>query len=347
MLKIINREKSVVTNFFFNEKQILLKDFKKKKIIFFVDNSLKKQFYNFFKINKKFYKAYFFVASEKFKKFDNVKKILSIFYKYNVSANDLICVVSGGSISDAVSFAASIYRRGIQYYMIPTTTMSAVDASSAGKTCINLFGTKNLIGSYHYAKKVFIFDYFLKSEPIPIKRQGYSEILKYALLGSKNLYKSLINKKNEDRKKIFSKTIIIRDKIRKIHPLISNLGHTYAHALEGIIKIGHGDSVSLGIMFEAFVALQMKIINEKLYYQILSAIRRLNLYSKFPKKINHKKLLDLMLKDKKSKNNKIGFVFIKKIGQISFPKKSKGELFYQLDSKDVQYYLKKFYEQNI
>ena len=91
----------------------------------------------------------------------------------------------------------------------------------------------------------------------------------------------------------------------------------------------------------------MKIITKKLYFKILDAIRKLNLYSKFPKNINNKKLIELMLKDKKSKNNKIGFVFIKKIGQISFPKKSKNEFFYQLDPREVKYYLNKFYEQNI
>ncbi len=343
MLTIKNNSKT--TYFYYNNKDFFIQSLKKTKHLFFVDKKLKKAFKKFVKLESN--KVYYLNANENLKDYKNVKKILLYLHKNNISSDDLIYVVGGGTISDLISFVSSIYKRGIDYILLPTTTMSAVDASSAGKTCINLFGTKNLIGSYHYAKKVFIFDHFLKSEPIRIKRQGYSEILKYTLLGSKSLFKSLVYKKSENQKKIFSETIIIRDKIRKVHPLVSNLGHTYAHALEGVLKIGHGDSVSLGIIFESFIALQMKIISKKLYYQILEAINKLNLYSKFPKKSNHKKLLNLMLKDKKSKNNKIGFVFIKKIGQISFPKKSKDEFFYQLDPKDVKNYLNKFYEQNI
>lgn len=335
MLTIKNNSKT--TFFFYNDKNFFTQSLKKKKYLFFVDKKLKNAFKKFAKIKSN--KIYYLKANESLKDYKNVQKILLYLHKNNISSDDLIYVVGGGTISDLISFVSSIYKRGVDYILLPTTTMAAVDASSAGKTCINFLGTKNLIGSYHYAKKVFIFDFFLKSEPIEIRRQGLSEIFKYSLLCSRKLFEQL-GKKNINNKKIFFDVIKIRDKLKKIHPLISNLGHTYAHALEGCMKISHGDSVALGLIFETYMAWQKNIISFKIFKIILRKMYILKLYNKFPKKINQKKLINLMLNDKKSKSEKIGFVFIKNIGQLKFFNNK--EYFYQLDKKEIKLFLKKF-----
>ena len=51
---------------------------------------------------------------------------------------------------------ASVYMRGVPLILIPTTLMGQVDATTAGKTCINSPTSKNLLGTLYFAKKVYI-----------------------------------------------------------------------------------------------------------------------------------------------------------------------------------------------
>ena len=44
--------------------------------------------------------------------------------------------------------AAALYMRGIPYVQMPTTLLSAVDASVGGKTAVDLPGGKNLAGAF-------------------------------------------------------------------------------------------------------------------------------------------------------------------------------------------------------
>ena len=57
----------------------------------------------------------------------------------------MILAVGGGVVLDLAAFLASVYMRGINLIMIPTTLIGMADASTAGKTCMNTSNTKNLI----------------------------------------------------------------------------------------------------------------------------------------------------------------------------------------------------------
>jgi len=61
----------------------------------------------------------------------------------------MICI-GGGVITDFGGYLASIYMRGIKHILIPTTLLSMVDASIGGKTGVNHFKGKNLIGTFYH-----------------------------------------------------------------------------------------------------------------------------------------------------------------------------------------------------
>jgi 3-dehydroquinate synthase len=55
-----------------------------------------------------------------------------------LNINTKLVVIGGGILQDLVGFCASIYARGIEYILIPTTLLAQTDSCVGGKTSINL-----------------------------------------------------------------------------------------------------------------------------------------------------------------------------------------------------------------
>ena len=212
-------------------------------------------------------KLIFFNPSEKNKSLKSVNSILGKLLKFNLNRNDLIISVGGGITGDVSGFVASVYKRGVNYFSIPTTLLAMVDSSIGGKTGVNSDYGKNSIGSFYQPKLVLVDSVFLKSLD---KRQmicGYAEILKHAIIKNKNFFNWLkYNSKRiflkEDSNGVVLKAIIksclIKSKIvskdfqEKNLRMILNFGHTFAHAIETenkySNKINHGEAVLMGIL---------------------------------------------------------------------------------------------------
>ncbi|HOU47323.1 MAG TPA: 3-dehydroquinate synthase, partial [Chitinophagales bacterium] len=83
----------------------------------------------------------------------------------NFDRKALIINLGGGVIGDMGGFAASCYKRGIDFINIPTTLLSQVDSSIGGKLGIDFKYGKNLIGLFQNPKRVFISSQFFKTLP--------------------------------------------------------------------------------------------------------------------------------------------------------------------------------------
>ena len=286
-------------------------------------------------------------ANEKTKHIKSISSLSAKLENSNCSRSDLIIAMGGGTILDISGFISSVYMRGIDLVMVPTTLMGQTDASSAGKTCVNGKLTKNLLGTLYLPKSVYNNVSVLKSCSNHSNRQGLSEILKYALLGSKKLLKLLdrySNKRSEQLLlQIIKETIKIRIKLRIVDPLKSNLGHTFGHAFESDSNntVSHGDAISVGILFALKLSIQKKMINQSDYERVYSLMQKLNLNTKVDKSINIRNIVSLMMKDKKSNGTHIGFVLLKEIG--NFSSNSKLQFAYIAPSK-IKAFLKKSFE---
>ena len=179
-----------------------------KKILSKFKNILKKNKHIFLGLN----------FSEKVKNFNTVKKILDILGKNNFNRNDCVISIGGGIAGDICAFAASIYKRGLKFVNIPSTLLSQVDSSIGGKTGINNFIGKNMIGSFCQPNAVIVDIIFLNSLPKKELICGYAEILKHSLVSDKkffiflkNNFKSILNLKP----KIVKKAILNSCKIKK------------------------------------------------------------------------------------------------------------------------------------
>ena len=258
----------------------------------------------------------FIDAEESAKDLNSYSNLVEILCQIGITRFDLIIAIGGGIVLDVVSFLASTYMRGIDLLMIPTTLIGQADASTAGKTCLNASSAKNILGTLYLPKYVYNNVKLLKTNSEYHLRQGFSEIFKYALLGSEELLQLLFKYKNDKSEntllEILAETISVRLKIRKRHVLASNFGHTFGHAFEKYsnFAVGHGDAISVGMLIALDFSFHEKLINKSLFDNIYSMMKELGLNTKINSGIDNIKLTKIMLMDKKSSNKLIRLVLI-------------------------------------
>ena len=174
----------------FKIKKILAENkIKTKKLIIIYDKNVPIKIISKFKAKLKEDKNIFLGIqfNEKIKNLDTVKKILDILGKNNFNRNDCLITIGGGIAGDICAFAASVYKRGLKFVNIPSTLLSQVDSSIGGKTGVNNFFGKNMIGTFCQPNVVITDTVFLKSLPRREMICGYAEILKHSLIKKKIL----------------------------------------------------------------------------------------------------------------------------------------------------------------
>ena len=306
------------------------------KVMVIYDRNIPKKilskFKNILKKNKHIFLGLSF--SEKVKNFNTVKKILDILGKNNFNRNDCVISIGGGIAGDICAFAASIYKRGLKFVNIPSTLLSQVDSSIGGKTGINNFIGKNMIGSFCQPNAVIVDIIFLNSLP---KRElicGYAEILKHSLISDKrffiflkNNFKSILNLKQKIVKKAIlnsckiKKAIIEKDERENNLRKTLNYGHTFAHAFESTMgytnKLNHGEAVLLGILAASKFSNKENLLSNNELGLIENHLLELkyNKLTNYFKKNSINKIINFMVKDKKNNNEDINLVLLKKIAK--------------------------------
>ncbi len=307
-----------------------------QKCLLIIDKNIPKKAINKITKSLKHYEVYkhYFFANEKNKNLKNINKTLNILFDKNFSREDCLISVGGGITGDVAGFAASLYKRGLQFVNIPSTLLSQVDSSVGGKTGVNTMHGKNSIGSFYQPRIVISDTEFLTSLP---KREiicGYGEILKHSLILNKNFYNYLsknISRILKLRSPFLEKSILESCKIKKLIVekdekekgirKILNFGHTFAHAYEATLgykkRLNHGEAVILGMQTALKFSLKKKIIREREYNSIIDHIDKVKFKSNVSNYFSSKHLntiLSFIIKDKKNNSDKINLILLKKIG---------------------------------
>src|SRR5437868_6959276 len=121
-------------------------------------------------------------AGEESKTIDFCIGIWKMLIDFGADRKSLLINLGGGVITDMGGFAASTFKRGIDFVHVPTTLLSQVDASVGGKTGIDIDSIKNIIGTFTQPKAVFIEYDFLKTLPARQILSGLAEMLKHGLI---------------------------------------------------------------------------------------------------------------------------------------------------------------------
>ncbi len=261
------------------------------------------------------------LAVEDSKDISHVVALVQWLTKIKATRADVVIAVGGGVVLDVVSFVASVFMRGIPLVMIPTTLIGQADASTAGKTCVNVGKDKNIVGSLYLPKTVYSNVSLLRTTSAHSWRQGFSEIVKYGLLGSARLLdlvkEYLALPRDPILITLLEETIRVRLSLRKIHPLVSNFGHTFGHAIEKYtcFEVAHGDAIAVGMVMALEFSAQKGIVAPETKSRLITLLKNYGLNTLVEPGVSAEKLTEYMLTDKKSSGNRIGLVLIEDIAK--------------------------------
>ncbi|WP_027085486.1 sedoheptulose 7-phosphate cyclase [Cohnella panacarvi] len=248
---VVNYEIAMTKDIFNPENEVIKKYCNDRKLLVLISESINKLYID--KISNYFsthfhpekYKIITINTNEQEKNMSAVLYICNEGKKFKLDRNSLMIGIGGGILLDIVGFAASMYKRKLEYLRIPTTLVGQIDAGIGIKTGINYEGSKNFLGSF-YPPKAAINDFSLLStlEEKEI-RCGLSEIVKMAIIRDNQLFDlveeygaQLIQSKYRSHQ---SAAIEINQRaiIRMIEELRVNF---YEADLERLVDFGHSFS---------------------------------------------------------------------------------------------------------
>lgn len=260
-----------------------------------------------------------------------VEKVWNILSTGGADRKSLLLTLGGGMPCDLGGFAASTFKRGIQFINIPTTLLSQVDASIGGKTGINFGGLKNEIGVFNQANAVLIDTSFLETLDQSNMVSGYAEMIKHALIFSPEHWNRLnafdiLNPDLNQLKDLVAESIRIKNHFVQNDPTEQNIrkalnfGHTYGHAFESMAMhenrpMLHGYAVAFGMICELHLSHTRLGFPKSEVLEITKYIEQLYGHFNFTKD-KFDELYNLMTHDKKNEDNKINFTLLKETGTI-------------------------------
>jgi len=270
-------------------------------------------------------------AGENNKKIESLAKIWEFLSNNGADRKSLLLNIGGGMLTDLAGFAASTFKRGIDFLNVPTTLLSQVDASVGGKTGINFNGLKNEVGTFKEPVAVIINTNFLKTIDKENFISGFAEMIKHGLIHStahltelevfdfENINYDLLQEIIQHSvhvKEHFVSNDLTENNIRKA----LNFGHTVGHAFESLAMqkkrpILHGYAVAFGMIVELFLSVKKcnfpaEKINKVANWLIL-------IYEKYEiQESDYKQLFELMTHDKKNEFGRINFTLLPDFGKI-------------------------------
>lgn len=285
-------------------------------------------------------------ATDSNKTLESVAHVWSELGRMGATRHSLMINLGGGMITDLGGFAASTFKRGIQFINVPTTLLSLVDASVGGKTGINFGGLKNEIGVFNNASSVILDTVFLKTMDRENLLSGYAEMLKHGLINERGMWAELITFDIEqpdlkELQRMVAESVAVKQRIVTEDPTEKgirkalNLGHTAGHAFESYAMkrtpVLHGYAVAWGIICELYLSAIKAGFPTDVMHQTVAFIKEH--YGKLDITCNdYEELFELMTHDKKNIGSTINFTLLGGIGDIIINQTAtKEEIFEALD----------------
>lgn len=263
---------------------------------------------------------------------DSLCHIWEQMQQLGATRRSILVNVGGGMITDMGGFAAATFKRGIRFYNVPTTLLSAVDAAVGGKTGINFGGLKNEIGAFCDADAVVISTSWLATLPAEELKSGYAEMIKHALIDSPAEYRRLLDFDIAavdltgllplvERSVMVKKGVVEQDPREQGIRRALNLGHTAGHAFESLAMrrgrpVPHGYAVAWGLVVDLILSHMKLGFSSAAVHELAAYVGRV--YGVMPITCDdYPALIELMSHDKKNATpGAINFTLLDAPGKI-------------------------------
>lgn len=262
---------------------------------------------------------------------DSLCEVWTALSQGGATRHSLLINLGGGMTTDLGGFAASTFKRGIDFINIPTTLLAMVDASVGGKTGVNFGGLKNEVGVFSDSRFVIVSTQFLDTLDGENIRSGYAEMLKHGLISDESHWAELVDfdlaRPDLARlQRMVADSIAVKERIVAADPhehglrKALNLGHTMGHAFESFAMrhgrpILHGYAVAYGLVCELYMSVRKTAFPTDRMRQTVRFI--LDNYGRFQFTCDdYPELLELMTHDKKNTSGTINFTLLGGIGDI-------------------------------
>jgi 3-dehydroquinate synthase len=198
--------------------------------------------------------AYVLPDREAAKTWETVGKVYEWLEKQNLTRDDTIVGVGGGTVTDVAGFVAATWLRGVEVVHVPTTLLGAVDAAVGGKSGFNV-GGKNMVGAFHHPSRVIIDIDQLSQLPRELWLEGVAEIIKVGLIGDPDLIELFVRHgENAPLPEIVARAVQVKASVvnedfrERDRRAILNFGHTVGHAIEMASGLPHGMALGVGMV---------------------------------------------------------------------------------------------------
>ena len=263
-------------------------------------------------------------VSEETKNLETIEKIWEIMFLSNLNRSDEVVIIGGGVMLDLCSFAASTYKRGVAFTLVPSTLLAMVDASHGGKNGFNNVHGKNQIGTFTLPKSVVVCFELLNTLKDNDYKDGLIELIKHGLIGSKEIFNTLVSTENfKIDTKTIKKGIQIKEDIVKEDYLETgkrkylNFGHTIGHLIEQDSKfnLSHGEAIAIGMIYELELSKKHFGLPQEVIDLYISYLEKLDFKKSYEFENSIDYLLEILKDDKKSKSDSVDIVLLSDISQ--------------------------------
>lgn len=270
-------------------------------------------------------------AGEKSKSIETAVFIWNYFADKQYDRNVFLLNFGGGMVCDLGGFVASTYKRGIRFANCPTTLLAMIDAAVGGKTGVNLHYLKNSVGTFYFPDIQLSADVsLLETLPQEELLSGFGELVKYALIGSSELFQELyqteklpvIKQEYVDFCIKFKQEVVRKDPKDHDFRHILNFGHTFGHAIESYASeigqpIAHGVAVAQGLYYESLLSSKLGHLPQEEWMQIDMFLKKHFDIMTITKEIKPE-LIKYMQNDKKNQHKEINFTLLDHIGHATY-----------------------------
>ena len=267
---------------------------------------------------------------ERYKTLSTVGDLASKLVRHKTDRKAAIIALGGGVVGDVAGFLGSVYMRGIDVVQVPTTLLAQVDASIGGKTGVDLSEGKNLVGTFHQPRAVFIDPAVLGTLSDREFRAGLYEALKCGIIRRPDIFQFI----EQNHERILQKDAatlewLIAEAVRVKADVVAaderegdlrrilNFGHTIGHALEAETSYRyflHGEAVAWGMVAASMIAAALQKANSETVRKIISSVLSL---APLPRvETRGKKVARRLGADKKTIDNVVHFVLPVEIGKV-------------------------------